>query len=373
MSLRFWLFGTIVTALATWASRCHAAAEEMRPGDIAAAAASVVRRVEINPSVPVFVPVHPRIATTVSFPKPIGEPMGTGFVDADAFEKAAGEGKPLHRTGEYVITYLQGDTFFSVQPVQRSDLLNLNVPYEGATLVLYFYLVQHPLQAVASLIFIEPGIAFRSPEHPRSTAAPGAGDAVTVGAGPRSNGKRIERVETLPPSPFIAASPARLDGFLRKLRLIHAAKPGAELEDAARAMKLKVALSSAEDLQAADIINPVSDGGGFELILLRTARDPQLDAVGFVVLMRNKTREELVFDLRTFSARCGAALYTAQVVDAPTRLAPGGLQAGYFAIVGSGDERPGYLLPGNDWHLSLRLLSPQIPPGSSAIPSPADP
>lgn len=317
----------------------------------------VVKRAELNPQVPVFIPVHPRIATTITFPKPIGDPVGTGFVDADTLEKAAAEGKGISARGEYAITYLQGDSSFTVQPLPKSDLLNLNVPYEGATIVLYFYVVDKPLAAVASLTFIEPGT--------RRASGKSAGPAFAPE--PVLEADRIKRTEVLPAPTLIPATPARLDGFLRKLKVVHAARLGPELNDVAAAMNLKVAVSSAEDSGATDLSNPVNDAGLYQLILLRVVRDPALDAVGFVVLFRNTSAQELVFDLRSLSARCGAALYTAQVIDAPAALKPGEVRAGYFAIVGSGDGRPGYLLPNNDWRLSLSLVSPQVKPGQTFL------
>ena len=147
------------------------------------------------------------------------------------------------------------------------------------------------------------------------------------------------------------------------MRRVHAAKTGAELDDVAAAMNLKVAVSTAEDPAAKDILQAVNDSGQYQLILLRAVRDPSLDAVGFIVLFRNASDQDLVFDLRTLSARCGAALYTAQVVDAPATLKPGEMKPGYFVTVGSADGRPGYLLPNNDWRLSVSLVSPRLAAG----------
>jgi len=317
--------------------------------DPTAALPEVVKRAEINPDVPIFIPVHPRIATTITFPKPIGEPVGTGFIDADALQKAAAEGKSAR--GEYAITYQQGDPFFTVQPLPKSDLLNLNVPYEGSTIVLYFYAVEKPLSAVASLTFVDKG-----------SRPPTASSASGQSAEPSSKPERITRLETLPAAHTVAPTPARLDGFLRKLKLVHAARLGSELDDVAAAMKLNVAVTSAEAPSANAVTEPINHSGFFDLILLRAVRDPALDAVGFIVLFRNTSDQDLVFDLRTLSARCGAALYTAQVVDAPASLKPGELKAGYFIVVGSGDGRPGYLLPNNDWKLSVAQVAPQDSP-----------
>lgn len=346
----------VVAVVLSWAQSMHA--EEKT-----AAMPQVVRRAEINPEVPVFIPVHPRIATTVTFPKPIGEPVGTGFIETEQLQNAAAEGKAIGGRGEYAITFVQGENSFTVQPLPKSELLNLNVPYEGSTLVLFFYVVDKPLDAVASLTFFAPGIQ-----------AGGASGTPTADTARERALSSIQKRDTRPSSGFKSATPARLEGFLRKLKLVHAAKAGAELEDVAAAMNLKVAVSAAEDPTTKDIPHPVSDSGLYQLVLLRAVRDPSLDAVGFVVLFHNASDKEVVFDLSTLSARCGAALYTAQVADAPASLNAGEVKAGYFAVVGSADGRPGYLLPNNDWRLSVSLVSPRrgekggLPSPSKASP-----
>lgn len=341
------LFVVLAWLVLVFLPRSKASAQ---PVDSPATMPQVVKRAEINPDVPVFVPVHPRIATTITFPKPIGEPVGTGFIDSDMLQKAAAEGKTTR--GEYSITYQQGDPFFTVQPLPKSDLLNLNVPYEGVTIVLYFYTVEKPLAAVASLTFVEKSL------HPAPTGK--------VSARPNdvgSEAQRIQRMDAPVANSQTVVTPARLDGFLRKLKLVHAAHIGSELDDVAAAMNLKITLTSLEDPAAKDITQPINHAALFDLILLRAVRDPALDAIGFIVLFRNTSDQELVFDHRTLSARCGAALYTAQVVDAPAQLAPREMRAGYFIMVGAGDGRPGHLLPNNDWKLSVALVAPQVPLG----------
>ncbi len=342
---------------------------------------AVVRHATVNPDVPIFVPVNPRIATTITFPKPIGEPVGTGFIDADALQRAS-DGKTPRPRGEYVLAFTSGDPFFTVQPLPRSEMLNLNVPYEGSTIVLYFYTVDQPLDAVASLIFAEPGLA-RKGDIGRGSGAdegvsPKNGADATAAAPPieptNAGDDRIQKSDTLPATKTRTASPARLEGFLRKLRFVHAAKPGPELDDIAGAMNVSVAISTAERPDAHDITHPVTDAGPLQIILLRAVRDPAIDSVGFIVLLRNRSDNQIALDARTFSARCGAAFYTARVIDAPARLGPREVQPGYFVVVGSGDGRPGNLSSGNDWRISVAILDPTSSRSNAApTPRPSDP
>jgi len=362
-------------------------------------APAVIRHAELNPDVPIFVPVHPRIATTISFPRSIGEPLGTGFIDAEAIGKTDGANAKTSAAvkGEYVIDFEQGDAFFTVQPTARSELLNLNVPFEGATIVFYFYPVENPLSALASLILQDklPSGSNAGMAHGESAQRAEIGSPTGINPTTRAmaaadlplptktgsaknhfvsdqNGRTdptavagIQKTDTLPPSHFLPATPARLDGFLRKLRMVHAAQLGPELDELSKALKVSVAVSTAESASDTSLAHPVNDSGLYQLVLLRAVREPVLDAVGFVVLMRNTSDQALVFDPRTFCARCGVARYTAQVIDAPAALKPRETLAAYFAIVGAGDGRPGFLQADNDWRISVALVSPRVAPGES--------
>ncbi|HEY9154857.1 MAG TPA: hypothetical protein VIM69_07000, partial [Opitutaceae bacterium] len=259
------------------------------PVDSGSLAPTVIRHAELNPDVPIFVPVHPRIATTISFPRSIGEPLGTGFVDAENIGKASSSKTPPVAKGEYIIDYEQGDTFFTVQPTARSELLNLNVPFEGATIVFYFYPVQSPLSALASLILqdkpnagVDRRLSERAgPQNSRPEASGGfevtAGEAFShavhesmksteakpvASVQTQENIKtnlstgRIQKAETLPVTKFVPATPGRLDGFLRKLRMVHAAQRGAELDELAGALNVSVAISTAEVQSTTAIAHP---------------------------------------------------------------------------------------------------------------------
>jgi hypothetical protein len=103
------------------------------------------------------------------------------------------------------------------------------------------------------------------------------------------------------------------------------------------------------------------------VILLRAVRDPHIDSVGFIFLMRNTSDHELVFDLRSLSARAGAALYTARAVEAPASLKPGQVMPGYFVVVGNGNGSAGHLLSNNDWHLSIQLVGEKNEPAGALL------
>ena len=335
--------------------------------DVSKMSARAVRRVVINPLQPEFIPVHSRVATTIRFPAAIGDPMGAGFLDAEEIQKASGEGKAAQSNGEYVISFLRGDNFFTVRPLPKAEMMNLNVPCEGTTIVLYFLPVESPADAVASLEFVVKG---------GSTTAP----AKVVGAAdwesrnnPQEAHNRIVKTDTRPESPCETATPARINGLLGKLKLVHASRPGEELDEISQALGLQVSVSSAEGEGFHDIARPLTDSGQFQLILLRAVRDPHIDSVGFIFLMRNTSDRELVFDLRSLSARAGAALYTARAVEAPANLRPGQLMPGYFVVVGNGNGSAGHLLSNNDWHLSIKLVGDKSEPAGTILKEVAAP
>jgi len=60
------------------------------------------------------------------------------------------------------------------------------------------------------------------------------------------NSSTVKRLTTLPASPYVPITPARLLGFMDRLKLIHATPPGPELAGLAQAMDVEVALSRAE-------------------------------------------------------------------------------------------------------------------------------
>ena len=243
--------------------------------------------------------------------------------------------------------------------------MNLNVPCEGRTIVLYFVPVESPADATASLEFVSKGDAATAPAMGGAPASESTGNAFEEKG-------RIMKTDTRPETRNEAATPARIEGLLKKLKLVHASRPGEELDEISRALGLQVSVSSAEGEGFRDITRPVTDAGEFQLILLRAVRDPHIDSVGFIFLMRNTCDRELVFDLRSLSARAGVGFYTARAIEAPAHLKPGQVMPGYFVVVGNGTGSAGHLLPNNDWHLSINLVGEKTEPAAVLLKEVAD-
>jgi hypothetical protein len=191
------------------------------------------------------------------------------------------------------------------------------------------------------------------------------------------NSSTVKRLTTLPASPYVPITPARLLGFMDRLKLIHATSPGPELAGLAQAMDVEVALSRAElDARspaaphaAPDVVGVagvipggVTDNGLFQCVLLRAVRDNKLNCVGFILLLRNLTDQAIAFDVASFAARSGAASLGQILSDAPAILAPHEEKEAYFIVR---LERSNPMRAGNAWTITVDLLSPRLNPGAA--------
>jgi hypothetical protein len=308
----------------------------------------------LNPSRPYFIPTHPRVTTTVRFPREIGAPDGSVAVFAEDAEKAA--------TAEYLVSWQQGESYFTITPLRSARMANLNVPYQGNTYVLYFYPVDDPLNAAASVTLGEgTGSA--------TVAAPVAsGIAPPPAASPTENA--VQRASAPPESPFVAATPSRLLGLLDRLKLIHATEPGARLTALTQSMGVQLAFSR-EDVAAVqsrdlalndtDLIAGLNDYGWYQVVLLRAVRDRRLNCIGFICLVRNTSDRVLAFDVNSFGARAGAEYLMQKVSDATPILQPHEQAPAYFIVE---PPRNSPLQAANAWRISVDLLSPCPNPGA---------
>lgn len=317
-------------------------------------APAVIQTAELNPARPYFVPTHPRVTTTIRFPKEIGAPDGSVALFTEDAAK---------QSGEYLITWQQGDRYFTVTPLKEAQMANLNVPYEGETYVFYFYQVTEQLKAVASVNLIAPSAV--------NTAA-----ARPPGAAPVASSAEVKKQSTPPEDPYVAPTAARLVGFLDRLKLIHATAIGPELAELAKTMQVDIAASpeglagAKKDLQgqpcveglSGEISHGLNDAGLFQIILLRAVRDRRTNCIGFICLVRNTSDQVLAFDVNSFGARAGAEYLSQRVSDVPAILKPGEQSPAYF-VVHAGRNAP--LTAANEWKISVDLVSPRLNPGAA--------
>jgi hypothetical protein len=268
-----------------------------------------IQTAPLDPTRPLYVATHPRVTTTVRFPSPMGPPEGRGFTEDEA-----------KHPGEYLVSWTPGESHFTVTPLASAGALNLNVPYQGSTYVVYFYPAPRQLDAVASLVL---------------TAAPAAGTAVEP--------RRGEAVEG-------EGGPARLVGFIDRLRLIRAAPDPAALARIASAMGLRAREASGPGPAA-----PPAEATRHEVRLLRIVRDPRAGFLGFCLRVRNKTGEPQALNVSSFKAHAAAAVLTQAAVDCPRILGPGE-EVDAFLVVACPPLEPYSEM--NEWRVSADLLIP---------------
>lgn len=317
--------------------------------------ASVIQSVELNAARPYFVPTHPRVTTTVRFPGEIGPPDGAVTVFTEDAAKAA---------GEYLVTWQQGDAYFTLTPLREAQMANLNVPYQGSTYVFYFYPVSDPLTAIASVNLVGAG------EKP-PPLAPAAGTPRSTN--PSSPPQPAVTRQSVAPAPeTVPATPARLVGFLDRLKLLHATTPGPTLTALGLAMGVQIARTREDQPVVAGGTTPpaddaiglasgMNDAGLYQIILLRAVRDPRINCVGFICLVRNTSNQVLAFDVNSFGARAGAEYLMQRVSDAVPLLKPGEQAPAYFIVAPPGSSP---LRADNAWRISADLVSPRVNPGA---------
>ena len=322
-------------------------------------ASSVIQVAELNSSRPYFIPTHPRVTTTIRFPKEIGAPDGAVAVFTEDAAKQA---------GEYLVTWQQGDSYFTITPLKEARMANLNVPYQGETFVLYFYQAAEPLKAVASVNLVN-SVAKDGINRAQGTA--------NAAEAPVSEGTiDVARQTTSPEDRFLPATTARLVGFLDRLKLIHATPPGSSLAGLVKTMNVEVAIAHEElargkkDLQGLPVMDGVAgeipsgfnDAGLFQIVLLRAVRERRINCVGFICLIRNTSKQVLAFDVKSFGARAGAVYLSQRISDAMPILKPGEQAPAYFIVH---PDRNAPLLAANDWRISVDLVSPRLNPGAA--------
>lgn len=316
------------------------ASSATRAADLAAQP-TVIQSIELSANRAYYIPTHSRVTTTIRFPAEMGAPEGAvGIFTEDAAKQPA----------EYLVTWQQSDSYFTVTPLRDSQLANLNVPYGGQTFVFYFYPVADPLKAVACVNLIAgPSATSSNTDRPAETLA------------------NVARQSTPPTHSAVAVNGARLLGLIDRLKLIHATPPGPRLAALAQAMHVELAPNcdarGGETDQNASRLGAggTNDAGLFQIILLRAVRDPRLNCVGFICLVRNVSDEVLTFDVNSFGARAGSEYLPQRISDATVMLKPGEQSPAYFVVT---PPTSSPLRAENDWRISVDLVSPRINPGA---------
>lgn len=342
----------ILTACLFAGSLVVGAQDAPQPGAQLEVAANVIRTVALDPAKPLLIPTHPRVATTIRFPGAVGAPFGKGFTE-----------DPSTMPGEYCISWSEGERYMTITPLDGAGAVNLNVPYKDSIYVLYFYPVEVQTQALACLNLVE-------------QKAPEAGQVVAQGpvesrAMPAP--AKIEKLDVVPESQYIAPTASRLMGLLDKVKLLHGTASGSVLAGMCDTMQIDLAVSSAEtqatprmSMQGVKgvVQHAINDAGLYQIILVRAMRDRRMNCVGFACIIRNTSPQELAFDVNSFVARSGTFALNSVLADAPAIVKPGEQRTAYF-IVQPPKTYPVQAV--NEWRISADLVSPRLNPGAAIV------
>ncbi len=311
-----------------------------------AAGSTFVQRVPLDPSRPYFVPTHPAVTVTVSFPHEI-----------DGFDGWAFTTDPQRNQGDFYLSFTEGNNYLSFVPVGRGDAVrNLNVVIAGKVISLIAYPVKDQRQAPTAIQFEE--------------QVPARDLAAAEEAKEQSRPSSVIRTYKPPARPFEHVTPTRLLGMLDTMKLLaqldaqdgqeerRAGTRGRRLEDAAKAMPHLTIVRREGDS---------AEFGFYRIRLLMVVRNNRLDVVAFTCVIENTSGVPLQFDPESFGVRVGAAYYRQVIGDFQPDIRPGKSEIAFFAFAGSPDGRPNYLDPEQEFLPSLELRRPRVNPGADLI------
>ena len=252
----------------------------------------MIQTAGLNSEVPLFVPTHPRVTTTLRFPEAIGAPEGRGFTEDE--NKVP---------GEYLVAWTRGDSHLTVTPLPGAAALNLNIPYKGDTYVVYFYPVERQFQALASLRLVQ------APTNTRQ--APG-----TVG------NEKQSRIGGIPAT--------RLLGLLDKVKLLRAVAPGKGQSQLAATLGLELACPSTT--QKTEYLTKDPASPDLEILITHVVRDPSLGALAFALRLINHSKQVLTLGGVKFTAYCGGKTFQQGMAEVPALLSASEETEGFLTI-----------------------------------------
>lgn len=277
--------------------------------------AGMIQTATLDPGVPLFIPTHPRVTTTLRFPGPPGAPEGRGFTEDEG-----------RTPGEYLVAWTQGDHHLAVTPLGNAGPLNLNIPYAGETYVFYFYPVEKQFKALTSLRL-------------RSSAG-NAGGALKAPVPPRGEKANADTTQLL--------------GLMDKLKLLAATQPGRGRQQLAAALGLSLWQPPGDRADVGEAVQAhtrkTSAEDVLHIAISQVVADPSLGTLGFAIKARNAAGKALALDGTRFSLKCGGRTLHAKLTEGPSILTPGESAELLLIVL---QEGPAILRPENDWQVDL--------------------
>jgi len=270
---------------------------------------SKVIRLPLSQDQPAEIRLGTHGITTIEFPEKIEALDGFGFSN-----NPAPDGPDV-----FQILFNKGTNFLSLKAVRPGVEGNLTVVLGGKVCAMYCKEAPDPCFVV---IFRE-------------------GEGVHSGEGGGQN----------PPQTVKQASPARLLGFLDKLKAFPTLK-----------------VSAPEVYQNMDVAEPDTNSGanGIDINLKRVIRDDALDSLGFEIQLGNKTDKDFFYDPEGFAVRVGNEVYQQSVSDAGGLVPSGKAQTAFFIVTGSATGARNDLAVTNKFEVVLRPIQGETDPKKRA-------
>jgi hypothetical protein len=264
--------------------------------------AAKIVRLPLNQDQPSVIKLGTHGITTIEFPARIEALDGYGFN-----LNPAPEGQDL-----FQISFNKGTNFISLKAVRPGVEGNLSVVLDGKVYALLCKEAPDP----SFVVIFEDGTRNRVADHPQSLKHP-------------------------------EVSPARLLGFLDKLKGFPTLK-----------------VSAPEIYQNMDVAEPNSHSGleKLDISVKRVVRDDALDAIGFEVLLANKSDKDFIYDPESFAVRVGEEVYQQSVSDAGGLVPAGKSQTAFFAVTGGSNGGRNDLAVTNRFEIVLRQLQGEMDP-----------
>lgn len=270
----------------------------------------VIKKLTLDPAIPIIVPTARGITTTIQFPAPIRGIDGVGLAATSDEEDAL-----------FNASHSPGSRTLSVTPLKGDSHTNVNVTCNDEVYVLVLLVNADTALFKLSLV------------HPPAPLAP---PADPLNEHPEERGK-------------LNISPAQMLGLIDKAK----AYPLLRKED-----PLNVA-----DLQLSDgPFNP-STTKSYIVQPVRVFRKGEWDALVFHATVKNTTDKEIYLDPESYRVAVGSQSFGSVFTEAEHTIEPGQIQHVWFVVQGDGNQGTNNLAPQNDWLVTFQeLLEPPLLP-----------
>jgi hypothetical protein len=296
-----------------------------------------IRRVILDENVTHLIPTFAKTTTTVIFPYAIEDASGVGFTKDPTKIRGDFYIKTEAKSPKIDVVPID-DLRVRTSPLESGQGRNLNVFVGGKVYVLDFFLAPTQAESATKVLFVR----LEDLRPPPSNNAQG------------SQPPTVTRSLRQPKSPFDPAGAARVIGVLDALKLISGTSG-----DTRQALLRAMPHIDLSDRPSRDVNNPGRQSqdttvyDDFDIQLVRVIRNNKIDALGFEVLIRNKTAHTVYFDPESFAVRAGENVFSQVTADISPSLPPNEQMRAWFCIITSPNGSPNYLSADNDFTVLL--------------------